>query len=338
MTLSLDTNLSAIQGGLSTWAEALRSIGSLVEQVERIQVDQTSSPPALVRMITDFEALRRLGQDWTLGLRPTLVATVPGAIDSYAASFRTHAKTALSALEGKVHPVVARARVRQELAILDSELAAHLEGTRAADAYLRQFMTSLDQTVEAIDTNGRQAVAEVDLDEERLGRILAELNHLIGAASNGKTMVDFLLIGQSSGGSPVVDVLGNLNPATFMVRSWYKIYRLFGGKDPTDQTRRNIEDLRRKRDSMSNEQRRVAGLRLIHRQIAPLVDSGRAAVHASSQIVNFWAVFQTKQESVVRAIAQSAAADVAGLVRMHLNAGARAWEQLAAYARSLKIP
>ena len=73
-------------------------------------------------------------------------------------------------------------------------------------------------------------------------------------------------------------------------------------------------------------------------QIAPLVDSGRAAVHASSQIVNFWAVFQTKQESVVRAIAQSAAADVAGLVRMHLNAGARAWEQLAAYARSLKIP
>ncbi len=45
MTLSLETDLSAIQGELTAWAGALRSIGNLVEQVERIQVDQTQSPP-----------------------------------------------------------------------------------------------------------------------------------------------------------------------------------------------------------------------------------------------------------------------------------------------------
>jgi hypothetical protein len=113
---------------------------------------------------------------------------------------------------------------------------------------------------------------------------------------------------------------------------------LFGGKDPNEEARGRIEALRRQRDSMSNEQRRVAGLRLIHRQIAPLADSGREAIRASGQIVNFWAVFQTKQESVASAIAESAAADVAMLARIHLNAGARSWEQLAAYARSLKTP
>src|SRR4051794_26402592 len=100
MTLSLETDLSGIQGELTAWADALRKIGGLVEQVDRIQVDQTSSPPALVRMIADFEELRALGRDWTQELRPSLVATIPGGIDAYAASFSTRSKAALSALEG----------------------------------------------------------------------------------------------------------------------------------------------------------------------------------------------------------------------------------------------
>jgi hypothetical protein len=89
---------------------------------------------------------------------------------------------------------------------------------------------------------------------------------------------------------------------------------------------------------MSDEQRRVAGLRLAHRQIAPLADRGHDAVRASGEIVNFWAVFQTKQESVTGAIARSGAADIAAVARIHLNAGTRGWDQLAAYARSLRIP
>jgi hypothetical protein len=337
MTLSLETDLSGIQGELTAWADALRKIGSLVEQAERVQVDQTSSPAALVRMIADFEALRTLGRDWTRELRPSLVATIPGGIEAYAASFRARSKAALSAIAGK-DQALARAQVAQELAILDGELAVHLGRTKAADAKLKQFMLDLQTTVSAIDADGKQAVDEVQLDEARLSRILGELDQLIGSASTAKSQIDFLLLGQGSSGSPVVDVLATINPAMWAVRAGYAIWKLFGGKDPNEEARRRIEDLRRQRDSMSNEQRRVAGLRLIHRQIAPLVDGGREAVGASTQIVNFWAVFQTKQESVVSAIAKSGAADIAGLVRIHLNTGARAWEQLAAYARSLKTP
>jgi len=337
MTLSLETDLSAIRGELTAWVEALRKIGNLVEQVGRVQVDQTSSPPALVRMIADFEALRTLGQGWTQDLRPSLVATIPGGIEAYAASFRARSKAALSAIEGK-DQALARAQVTQELAILDGELAVHLSRTKAADARLQQFMTDLQKTVDAIDADGKQAVDEVQLDEARLSRILAELDQLIGSASSEKSRIDFLLLAQGSSGSPVVDVLATINPAMWAVRAGYAIWKLFGGKDPNEDMRRRIEDLRRQRDSMSNEQRRVAGLRLIHRQIAPLADGGREAVRASTQIVNFWAVFQVKQESVVNAIAESAAADIALYVRIHLKAGATAWEQLAAYAKSLKTP
>ena len=39
MTLSLETDLSGIQGDLTAWADAIRKIGGLVEQVDRIQVD-----------------------------------------------------------------------------------------------------------------------------------------------------------------------------------------------------------------------------------------------------------------------------------------------------------
>jgi hypothetical protein len=337
MTLSLESDLPAIQGELSAWAEALRSIGRMVEEVERVQVDQTHSPPALVRMIADFEALRQLGRNWTQELRPALVATVPGGIEAYAASFSAHTIAALSALEGS-DKALAHARVGQELALLDAELAVHLGSTIAVDGKLKQFMTSLDRTVQAIETDGRQAVAEVQLDEERLGRILAELDQLIGTASSEKSRIDFLLTGQGTTGSEIADVLLTINPAALLVRVGYAIWSFFGGTDPAEEQRRRIDDLRRQRDSMSNEQRRVAGLRLIHRQIAPLADGGRQAIRASGQIVNFWAVFQTKQESVVSAIARSSAADAAALVRVHLNAGARAWGQLAAYARSLRTP
>ncbi len=214
----------------------------------------------------------------------------------------------------------------------------HLGRTKAVDAQLKQFMMGLHQTVQAIDTDGKQAVAEVQLDEARLARILAELDQLIGSTSSEKSRIDFLLLGQGSSGSPVIDVLATINPAMWLARAGYAIWKLFGGKDPNEELRRRIEDLRRQRDSMSSEQRRVAGLRLIHRQIAPLAEGGHEAVRASGQIVNFWAVFQVKQESVAGAIAKSGAADVAALSRIHLNTGARAWEQLAAYARSLKTP
>lgn len=333
MTPSPDTDLSALQGDLLTWAAALRSIGDLVEQVGRAQVEQVRSPPALVRMIADFEALGQLGRRWTQGLRQELVATVPGGIEAYAASFRAHATAALEALEGSDEAEV-RSRTGQELAILDRELGEHLARTKAVDRDLIQFTTALRETVRAIESNGTQAVDEVDLDEARLNRILAELNQLIGASTNQKTQVDFLLIGQ--GGSRTADVLANLNPGTFLVRTGYKFWRMLGGRDPGEELRKRIEALRRDRDAMSDEQRRVAGLRLIRRQIAPLADVGRDAVHASAQIVNFWAVFQTRQESVASAIARSGAAAIVERARMHLNAGARAWEQLAAYARSLK--
>ena len=337
MTLSLETDLPAIQGELAAWTESLRSIGRMVGEVERVQVDRTHSPPALVRMIADFEALRQLGRDWTQGLRPALVATVPGGIEAYSASFSAHASAALSALEGS-DKALARARVGQELALLDAELAVHLGSTRAVDGKLKQFMTSLSQIVQAIEADGQQAVSEVRLDEERLGRILAELDQLIGEASSEKSRIDFLLTGQGTTGSEVADVLLTVNPAALLVRVGYAVWSFFGGTDPAEEQRRRIEDLRRQRDSMSNEQRRVAGLRLIHRQIAPLADGGRQAIQASGQIVNFWAVFQTKQESVSSAIARSSAADLAALVRLHLNAGARGWAQLAAYARSLRTP
>jgi len=174
---------------------------------------------------------------------------------------------------------------------------------------------------------------EVDLNK---GLSVAELDKLIGEASSEKSRIDFLLTGQGSSGSEIVDVLLTINPAALLVRVGYAIWSFFGGSDPAEEQKRRIEDLRRQRDSMSNEQRRVAGLRLIHRQIAPLADGGREAIRASGQIVNFWAVFQTKQESVASAIGRSSASDVAALVRVHLNTGARAWEQLAAYARSLR--
>ncbi len=337
MSLSLEADLPAIQGELAAWAEALRSIGRMVEEVERVQVDKAHSPPALVRMIADFEALRQLGRNWSQELRPALVATVPGGIEAYAASFSAHTSAALSALEGS-DKALARARVGQELALLDAELAVHLGSTRAVDGKLKQFMTSLGQTVKAIETDGNQAVAEVRLDEERLGRILAELDQLIGTASSEKSKIDFLLLGQGSSGSEVADVLLTISPATWLVRAGYQIWSWLGGSDPAEEQRRRIEELRRQRDSMSNEQRRVAGLRLIHREIAPLAEGGRQAIGASGQIVNFWAVFQTKQESVVSAVARGSAADLAALVRIHLNAGARAWGQLAAYARSLRTP
>ncbi|MFL6846673.1 MAG: hypothetical protein ACJ8ER_17545 [Allosphingosinicella sp.] len=337
MTLSLATDLSAIQGELAAWAEALRSIGKMVEEVERVQVDQTHSPPALVRMIADFEALRQLGRNWTNELRPALVATVPGGIEAYAASFDAHTRAALSALEGS-DKALAQARVKQEMALLDAELAVHLGATKAVDAKLKQFMASLDKYVQAIEIDGKQAVNEVQLDEDRLARTLAELDQLIGTASSEKSRIDFLLTGQGTTGSGVVDVLLTINPAALLVRAGYAVWSFFGGSNPAEEQRRRIEDLRRQRDSMSNEQRRVAGLRLIHRQIAPLADGGRQAIRASGQIVNFWAVFQTKQESVVSAIARSSAGDIAPLVRVHLNTGAKAWAQLAAYARSLRTP
>jgi len=337
MTLSLESDLPAIQSELSAWAEALRSIGRMVEEAERVQVERTHSPPALVRLIADFEALRDLGRTWTQELRPALVATVPGGIEAYAASFTAHTNAALSALEGS-DKALARARVAQELALLDAALAVHLAATRAVDGKLKQFMASLDRIVQAIEADGKQAVGEVQLDEERLGRILAELDKLIGETSTEKSRIDFLLTGQGTTGSEIVDVLLTINPAALLVRVGYAVWSFFGGSDPAEEQRRRIEDLRRQRDSMSNEQRRVAGLRLIHRQIAPLADGGRQAIGASGQIVNFWAVFQTKQESLATAVARGSAADAAALIRIHLNSGARAWGQLAAYARSLRTP
>jgi len=337
MTLSLETDLSGVQGELKAWAEALRSIGSLVEQCERAQVDQTHSPPALVRLIADFERLRQLGRHWTQELRPALVTTIPGGIEAYSASFRAHASAALSALAGS-DAALARARATQELALLDGELAVHLGRARAVDGELKLLIGTLHQTVQAIEADGQQAVAEVKLDEKRLARILAELDQLIGESSSEKSRIDFLLRGEGTSGSEAIDVLTNILPGTALVRLGYKIWEFFGGSDPAEELRRRIEELRRQRDSMSNEQRRVAGLRLIHRQIAPLAGSGHEAMRASGQIVNVWAVFQAKQESVLAAIGRSSAADIAALARIQLNAGTRAWEQLAAYARSLKTP
>ncbi len=53
-------------------------------------------------------------------------------------------------------------------------------------------------------------------------------------------------------------------------------------KDLNEELREAGLSLRRQRDAMSNEQRRVAGLRLIHRQIAPLADMG-AKIRASAR-------------------------------------------------------
>lgn len=337
MTLSLDADLPTIRGELDSWAGALRSIGHLVGQIERVSVDPVDSPPAAARMVSDFEVLRRLAQSWPDDLRSELVATIPGGIQAYARSFRTHSEAALAALEGK-DEVVARRRVRQELDLLGQALALQFDRARAVDVRLRQFLIALGQIVQSLKDSGDQAVAQVQLDERHLARILAELDELIGAAGSEKSRIDFLLLGEGSSGSEAVDVLAAINPVNTLVRLGYRIWTFFGGSDPAEEVRQRIEGLRRQRESMSRAQRRVAGLRLVHRQIEPLVEEGRDALAASGRIVNFWAVLETKLESVAIAVARSGATDLPALSRVHLNTGIRGWDQLAAYARSLTLP
>jgi len=332
--LSLEADVPAIQCELSLWNDAMRKINEFTKNVDSISLDSADFAPVTSEVVRNLQELQYLCAYWVSDLRKTLIDTIPAGIQAYAGIFNEHALAILTAFNRDSRKPL-QASIVQGLESLSHGLSQRLASARHAESQLNLFLINLGSITFETSENLEMAVNAVRLDVARLNELFEQLEALIAEESLEIRRIDYILRGEGDVSSDDIEPLFR-NPITRgLAQVGFAISTFFGGADPAREHRLRIDDLIRRRNAMTVEQRSVAELWFKYQQIRPILDDADEALRASSRIVNIWSAYESKLASVATAITQAGTAEIASLSCIHLNAGVRSWRQLAEYARTL---
>lgn len=287
---------------------------------------------------------------WVDPLGPLVFAQVPQSIINYGNTFSTATDNIISILSSLPPSKAPTSDQQQQINALINELLVVLqeEKTKILDIHkrLQEFANNIQNDHTKLLDGQNSAQQQVQLEEKHIDLINAQINKIKAQLQTDNTSATASEIGL--GVAIFITVVGialavaTAGAAAPLIAVGIGVIGVGGAIAGTvifnEKVKADIEELYKQQAALSDEQRQVSALLGITSSIQTLVTHNEAAIKAVSNVLDTWAVLETKLQSVLDDLRKAEASNVSAIIeKLDLQTARKAWDQLVAFAQRMQM-
>lgn len=293
----------------------------------------------------DLKQAQEHAKVWVDTLGPLVFAQVPQSIINYGNTFSTATDNIISILSSLPPSKAPTSDQQQQINDLINALLVVLldEKTKILDVHkqLQEFATNIHNDHTSLLEGQNSARQQVQLEQKQVDLINAQINKIKAQLQTDNTSATASEIGLGVAIFITVAAIGlavaTAGAAAPLIAVGIGVIgvgaSIAGTVIFSEKVKADIEELYKQQAALSDEERQVCALQGITESIQSLVTQNEAATKAVSNVLDTWAVLETKLQSVLDDLQKAEASHVPAIIeKLDLQTARKAWDQLVAFA------